>query len=537
MIREAFLTMQRVLKLWHKALYHRWKLIDGSAVLVVTLLALFYAYEVDVFRSPGASAMAQTAELDEMLLVAALFCGGMVAFALRRLSEAKREAARRLEAEREARTLAMHDALTGLPNRRQFDEALQVAAASPPRAGASHALLMMDLNGFKRINDLYGHQAGDDVLVQIAGRLNRVLREGDFLARLGGDEFAIVARHISDPEAATGIAKRIMEAMEPAISSAGSDHLLGVAIGVSLTPQDGNLPRDLIRKADFALYRAKEEKQRTRSAMQFFEPTMDRLISERDQLERELRAAVPTGAIRPFYQPLVSLHGGDITGFEALARWTSPKLGPIPPQRFIAVAEDSGMIGQITEMLLEQACADAAGWPGHVGLAFNVSGAVLQDDTFGLKVVQALARSGLSPTRLELEITESALVRDLEAARRVLGQLRELGVRIALDDFGTGYSSLYHLRAFKPDKIKIDRSFIDGMIGDPDNAAIVQALIGLGTGLGATVTAEGVETAEQETLLRRQGCEQGQGFLFSHALDAASALELLNEGAGQKRSA
>jgi EAL domain-containing protein (putative c-di-GMP-specific phosphodiesterase class I) len=231
--------------------------------------------------------------------------------------------------------------------------------------------------------------------------------------------------------------------------------------------------------------------------------------------------------IRPFYQPVIDLETGEITAFEALARWRSPKLGPVEPARFISVAEDAGLIGKLTEALLETACADAVLWPECVTLAFNISGAILHDKFFGLRVLQILARTGLTPARLELEITESALVRDLDAARTMLGELRKTGVRIALDDFGTGYSSLYHLRTFKPDKIKIDRSFVSGMEDDADNAAIVRALIGLGSGLGATITAEGVETTAQHDLLRDQGCDQVQGFLFSRAVDAKAALRLL----------
>jgi diguanylate cyclase (GGDEF)-like protein len=527
MVRKVIAMAARTAAVWARMVRHRWKLVDGTAVLLVMMLAGFLAFEVDLIVHPGVDAAERRLEFDELVIVAAVFCIGLVIFALRRLAEAKRETARRILAEREARTLALHDALTGLPNRRQFEEALRVAVDSPPRSGASHALLMLDLNGFKRINDVYGHQVGDEVLIQIGGRLNRAVRDGDLVARLGGDEFAVLALHVGGAEAATGLARRVMEVLEPAAATAAGEHPVGTAIGIALFPQDGLIPEELVRKADIALYRAKEEKHRAPSAMHFFEAGMDGLARERDQLERELREAVTVRAIRPYFHPLVSLEGGAITGFEAVPRWVSPTLGPIPPERLIAVAEDCGLIGPISTLLLEQACAAAALWPPHVSLAFNVSGAMLQEASFGLIVVQLLARSGLAPERLELEITESALVRDLEAARTLLGALRRIGVRIALDDFGTGYSSLYHLRAFKPDKIKIDRSFVDGMADDPDNAAIVQALIGLGSGLGAIITAEGVETAEQEAFLRRQGCDQGQGRLFSHAVDAAEAATLL----------
>ncbi|MEH3040362.1 MAG: EAL domain-containing protein [Sphingomonas paucimobilis] len=514
--------------LWAKVVRNRLKLLDGSAVLLVTCLIAFYCFEIDIFRSDGENAATKTLTLEEVMVVAAVFCAGVTIFALRRLSEAKNEARARIAAEREARNLAMHDALTGLPNRRSFDAAVAVAIQSPPRAGSSHVLCLMDLNGFKRVNDLYGHQAGDEALIQISGRLAKAVRDGDVVARLGGDEFAVLAMHTLGVEAATGLASRVMEALNAPVHALGSEHQLGIAIGITLVPDDGTSADELLRKADVALYRAKEEKQHARSSARFFETAMDAQSRERDQLERELRVAIASQAIKPFYQPLIALDGNTVTGFEALARWTSPALGMVSPERFIAVAEDAGLIRELTMQLLQEACSDAASWPPEVTLAFNVSGIVLQDTTFGLAVLQILARTGLPPQRLELELTESALVRDLEAARQALDTLREIGVRIALDDFGTGYSSLYHLRAFKPDKIKIDRSFIDGMEHDPDNAAIVKALIGLGSGLGATITAEGVETVEQRALLRSQGCDQGQGYLFSQAVAAADASAMVN---------
>jgi len=516
-----------------KVVRHRLKLLDGSAVLIITCLAAFYCLEVDIFESDRADVAVNMIPLEEVMAIAAIFCAGLTIFALRRLSEARREARARIAAEREARNLAMHDALTGLPNRRSFDDALAVAIQSPPRTSGSHVLILMDLNGFKRVNDLYGHQAGDEVLIQVGGRLAKVVRDGDMVARLGGDEFAVLAMHTSGVESATGLAARIIDALASPLVAAGSQHHIGVAIGIALITEDGTCADELLRKADVALYRAKEEKNRLPSAMRFFELTMDAQAEERDQLERELRAAIADRAIRPFYQPLIALECNAVTGFEALARWTSPVLGVVSPERFIAVAEDAGLIRELTMILLEEACIDAASWPGDITLAFNISGAVLQDPMFGLAVLQVLARTRLRPERLELEITESALVRDLEAARRALDTLRTVGVRIALDDFGTGYSSLYHLRAFKPDKIKIDRSFIEGMEHDADSAAIVRALIGLGSGLGAKITAEGVETIEQHALLQSQGCDQGQGYLFSHAVDAADALEMVGMTNGE----
>lgn len=513
--------------LWARLVRHRMRLLDGWAVILLTCLAGFYCFEVDVFASDEATSAVKTVTLEEVMIIAAIFCAGSTIFAIRRLKEARRETNRRIAAEREARTLALHDALTGLPNRRNFDEALQVAIASPARSGGSHVLLLMDLNGFKRINDLYGHQVGDEVLVQVGGRLGRAVRDGDLVARLGGDEFAVLALHTSGVESATSLSARIMDAVSQPISTGESRHDVGIAIGVALIPDDGDSADTLLRKADVALYRAKEEKQRSLSAVRFFETAMDAQAEERDQLERELRQAIRDERIHPFYQPLIALDGSGIVGFEALARWTSPQLGEVPPERFIAVAEDAGLIRELTVLLLREACTDAVGWPPNITLAFNVSGAALQDPLFGLGIMKILTETAFPAQRLELEITESALVRDLEAARTALDIVRGIGVRIALDDFGTGYSSLYHLRAFKPDKIKIDRSFVDGMEHDVDNAAIVKALIGLGSGLGAKVTAEGVETQAQRVLLEAQGCDQGQGYLFSKAVDAEHVTAML----------
>jgi predicted signal transduction protein with EAL and GGDEF domain len=368
----------------------------------------------------------------------------------------------------------------------------------------------------------------------VASRLSRAVRSGDMVARLGGDEFAVLATQLSGPEAATGLALRIIEELKAPVRAGGRDHIVGSAIGIALSPQDGADPAELLRKADIALYRAKGQ---GRSAMRFFEPEMDAHVRERDHMERELRTAVEAGTITPHYQPLVDLKTGKVQAFEALARWTHVEMGAIEPARFIPLAEDCGLIGPLTDTLLAHACADAAQWPAHVKLAFNISPVMLHDPGFALRIMGVLGRAGLPPRRLELEITESALVRDMDAAQTALGALRELGVSIALDDFGTGYSSLYHLRNFKLDKIKIDRSFVDAMATDPESAAIVRALVGLGAGLGLAVTAEGVETEEQRHMLTGQGCVQGQGFLYSEAMTADDATALLASRKQKRRAA
>ena len=495
---------------------------------LVTLLALYYAYEVDIFeQSPGGGDLrAYRLEVDELLIVSALFCGGLVWFAMRRWAESHREISRRREVEHEIRILAFQDPLTALPNRRRFFDALRAACEAPPRAGASHAILSLDLNGFKRINDIYGHGVGDEVLARVGARLASAVREGDLVARLGGDEFAILSLQLS-AEAATGLAHRIMEQMRAPVKVGNVDHALGVGIGMALMPQDGHVPADLLRKADVALYRAK--KAGTSSAC-FFEPVMDQAMQERDSLERELRVAVETHQFRPYFQPLVSLPGGALRGFEALARWVGRDDTILGPERFIPIAEDMGLIGQLSDSLLHDACIAAAQWPDHLILAFNVSPLLLRDKTFASRVLSILARTGLPGRRLELEITESALVRDMDAARETLGGLHDAGIRIALDDFGTGYSSLYHLRNFPIDRLKIDRSFVESMVNSRQSAAIVHALVGLGKGLGIDVTAEGVENSAQQQMLIEQGCTEVQGHLFGRALAEDELDTLIAQG-------
>ncbi|MGT2504746.1 putative bifunctional diguanylate cyclase/phosphodiesterase (plasmid) [Bradyrhizobium guangxiense] len=291
-----------------------------------------------------------------------------------------------------------------------------------------------------------------------------------------------------------------------------------------------------MRRADIALYRAKS----SHSDFRFFEASMDDQVRERAMIETELRLGIANGDIQPYYQPTVDLETGTIIGFEVLARWTHKFLGEVPPGRFIPVAEDCGLICELGDHLLATACRDAYKWPNDMTLSFNVSPVQLRTSTFGLRVLAILGETGFPPNRLEIEITENTLVSDLNTAKTALGLLREVGVRIALDDFGTGYSSLYHLRNFKIDRIKVDRSFVENMGGESASAAIVQALLGLGHGLGVQVTAEGIENAEQRRALISAGCDQGQGFLFSAAIPAAEAQALCEKdfsSFGKMRSA
>ena len=461
---------------------------------------------------------------DEALALTVLLSTGLLIILARVMIAQRREVRRRIEAEQQARELAHQDVLTGLANRRQFDEKLNAAIAAPPRAGSAHAVLMLDLNGFKKVNDVYGHSAGDELLVKVAGCIVEAVRDADVVARIGGDEFAVLGTQLIGPDDAANIALRIIKAFDAPILAGNAVHHIGVGIGIALFPQDGVTSEELLRRADIALYRAKAE---LRSTLCFFEEEMDVAVRARDLLQRDLEGAIQSGTIVPFYQPIVDLRTNEIIEFEALARWTHPTLGEVPPVRFIPIAEDCGLIGALTNHLLRRACTDALQWPSHISLSFNVSPVQLKDRTLGLRVLSILDQTGFPPARLELELTESALVRDLVAAQDVLAVLRSAGVRIALDDFGTGYSSLYHLRNFKVDKIKIDRSFIANMQTEPESAALVRALLGLGHGLGLSVTAEGIEERHQSVALLSAGCELGQGFLFGRAVSAEEALTLL----------
>ncbi|MDB5622597.1 MAG: hypothetical protein JWR39_1160 [Devosia sp.] len=503
-------------QLWNFIVRNRVTISELTLIAAVVAVAGFLMLEYDVFRDEHAGKALKLIQLDELLILGALLTVGLLVFCWDRIRTIRKEVARREKSEHAYRVLASQDPLTGLPNRRQFKEALDFAVAAPPGGQRVHAVLMLDLNGFKQINDVYGHNVGDELLTIFAQRLLRAARQGDLVVRLGGDEFALVLQQLAGPEEAASVALRIIDVVKEPVAIAGTQHDTRVGIGICIFPFEGTSPDEIVRRADVALYRAKGERV---SAMRFFDAEMDRLVHERALLERELRAALAAGAINPHFQPLSDLKSGGVIGFESLARWTSPQLGAIAPERFLPVAEEAGLLGELTDQLFLKSCTAAMTWPNHTTLAFNISPSQLRDEQLALRLTTIMVQTGFTPSRLEIEITESALVQDLQAAQCILGSLRDIGVRIALDDFGTGYSSLYHLRNFKVDKIKIDRSFVADM-GSAESGQIVKALVGLGHGLGITVTAEGVENAEQARRLEAEGCEQGQGFLFGTAVSA-----------------
>ena len=405
--------------------------------------------------------------------------------------------------------LAHHDALTELPNRAllcdSLDQALQHGTARV-------AVLSLDLDGFKGVNDRYGHPAGDALLVAVAQRLRALIEGGDQVARFGGDEFVILDATYTDQGAVEVLAQAIVRALSTPFPLAGDDVTVGVSIGIAFAPSDGESAATLIKNADAALYRAKGD---GRGAYRFFAPEMDRRLQERHRLVHDLRSALAHAELLLHYQPYVSAETGEVSGCEALLRWQHPERGMIAPAEFIPLAEQSGLIVPIGVWILEEACRAAVLWPGDQRVSVNISPVQFRNRALPHTILTALTRAGLSPSRLEIEVTETVLIDDVEVALDTLRQIRALGVRVALDDFGTGYSSLSYLRSFPFDKVKIDRSFVQELTTRRDNQVIVQAIRDMARGLGMSVTAEGVETREQAERLRESGCEELQGYLYS----------------------
>jgi diguanylate cyclase (GGDEF)-like protein len=419
--------------------------------------------------------------------------------------------------------LAHYDALTDLPNRALFHEQLklELARIAP---GEQLAVLYIDIDEFKSVNDSLGHLIGDELLKSVAVSLRQFAGDTDFVARLGGDEFAIVQTAVKTRADVTDLVMRVFDAIREPYECLGHHVTTDASIGIALAPQHGVDLDQILKNADLAMYAAKAAGRRT---WRFFEPDMDARVKARRVLEMDLRQAIVDGAFEVYYQPCVSLSDDKITGCEALLRWQHPERGMISPAEFIPIAEETGLINQLGEWVLTAACAEAATWPDDIKLAVNVSPVQFRSGTLALKIVAALAASGLAAGRLELEITEAVLIRDDEAALEILHQLRAIGVRIALDDFGTGYSSLSYLQRFPFDKIKIDRCFVADIAEPNGSSSIVQAVVNIAAARHMTTTAEGVETRQQMELLRSLGCAEMQGYLFSPARGAAEIKQLL----------
>ena len=431
----------------------------------------------------------------------------------------------RQRAQEQIAHMARHDALTDLPNRVLLRERLEHELKRVKR-GECLAMLCLDLDHFKSVNDTLGHPIGDELLKLVADRLRGCTREPDTIARLGGDEFAIIMTQLQQPADAAVLAKRVRDAIIKPYQIDGHQIISDISIGISIAPIDGTEPDRLLKNADLALYGAKAE---GRGTYRFFEQEMDTRMKARRDLELDLRNALAQDEFEIYYQPLVNLQTNEISAFEALLRWKHPDRGLISPAEFIPIAEETGLIIPIGEWVLATACKEAVNWPDHVKVAVNLSPAQLKSRNVVKVVTEAIAASGMTASRLQLEITESILMQNTFATLATLHELRKLGVQIAMDDFGTGYSSLSYLRSFPFDKIKIDRSFIQDLANGAEPHAIVNAVAGLAKCLNMVSTAEGVETQQQFEALQAMGCTEMQGYLFSKARPAAEVGQFFAE--------
>jgi diguanylate cyclase (GGDEF)-like protein len=395
------------------------------------------------------------------------------------------------------------------------------------RSGEEFAILLLDLDRFKEVNDQFGHPAGDEFLIQVATRLRRCTREAEIVARIGGDEFAMIVTNLTKAEEALALAERIVAAFADPFLIEGREIVGAASIGIALAPRDGSTSNNLLKHVDVALYRAKKAGPGT---IQFFEASDDVSARERRALRHDLEGAIARDELFLVYQPFLDLRDNRVTGFEALLRWRHPVRGLVPPDEFIPIAEESGLIHSIGEWVIRRACATLSHWPADVRIAVNFSAVQFQNASILQTVVRALAEAGVSPGRLEIEMTESMLVSKYGPASSVLDSLLQLGITVALDDFGTGYSSLTYLRKLPFSRIKIDQSFVRDMLIQPDCAAIVKSVIGLAQDLRICVVAEGVETREQLDYLRQTNCDEVQGYLIGRPVSSDQVLALLDQG-------
>ncbi len=448
------------------------------------------------------------------------------------VTEARRAAARITH-------MAHHDALTGLPNRLHVLESLEAALAEAPKRGDRPAIILIDLDRFKSINDTLGHVAGDHLLSEVARCLENIISDEMTAGRLGGDEFAIVVPAVESRDELEQMCLALIGALHGPFHYHDQRLVVGASIGVAIGPRDGDTVEELVRNADLALYKAKAG---AGNETCFYDPAMHELSEERRRIELALRDAPEAGQLSLNYQPLVNTQTGQIESFEALLRWNHPELGQVSPAKFIPIAEDTGMLGKIGEWVLRTACKEAANWPAHVGVAVNVSPRQVQDAGFLVTLMSALTQAGLEPRRLELEVTESVFLELTGKTQKMLQQIQSLGVKLAMDDFGTGYSSLGYLRRAEFDTLKIDQSFVQAVReDDPESTAIVRAVVALAGSLGMKTVAEGVQTEEQLAIVRELGCDKIQGYIFSRPVAAGTARAMLGAGltpdSGAERSA
>jgi diguanylate cyclase (GGDEF)-like protein len=480
------------------------------STVVLTLLLIAITFGTDPDTSVHLGSMATHGVLIGMI-IAALLTGVLTyrsSALMRELNGARSELLH----------ISQTDQLTGLPNRGVFNEQLDLSIKSARRNGDKCAVLFIDLDRFKIINDTWGHAAGDALLIEVAERIRGSVRESDVIARVGGDEFVVILNEVSHRDQAALIARQILSAVRRTIFLGGHENQTTASVGIAMFPSDGSDVETLTKNADMAMYRAKEH---GKNGFRFFEEKMDAAVAARNRLGQELCSALTAGQFEVHYQPIVSIETSRTVSMEALVRWRHPEHGLMSPDKFIPLAEETGLIDRLGEMVLRQACLDAVKWPPDVRVAVNVSPVQFRNSGLARRVADILAETRLPAKRLELEITESVLLQRSDENIRILHELRDTGLSIALDDFGTGYSSLSYLRIFPFDKIKVDRSFVSEMSRMDVCAAIVCAIANLGRTLDIVTTAEGVETKEQLELLRAAGCTQAQGYLFGRPCPVA----------------
>jgi diguanylate cyclase (GGDEF)-like protein len=464
---------------------------------------------------------------DQAMVTALLLNIALILLIWRRTSALSDEVDVYRQAEVRAQHLAITDPLTNLFNRRAIKEKTTELSARAARRGKSIAFLMLDLDGFKKINDLYGHDSGDILLREVADRMREVVPPSSIIARLGGDEFGIcVVFEPEYPETIDRIAEDLVEAISRPIHIADSEQTVTASIGIARPEYDCDSIDMLIRRADIALYAAKKN---GRNGYSWFENGMEVELRSRNSLEGDIRAAIPNNEFVPYFEQQIDLATGELVGFEMLARWVSPVRGLISPDDFIPIAEETGMIGDLSMSIIRKAMVEAKTWDPKLTISVNISPVQLKDPWLAQKIVKLLVETGFPANRLEVEITESSLFKNLSLAQSIVGSLKNQGIQIALDDFGTGYSSLAHLRALPFDRIKIDRSFVSSMVENAESAAIVSAIAGLGASLDVPITAEGIEDESLIAKLSALGCTKGQGWHFGQPMTIEQVRALLGE--------
>ncbi|MEO1044718.1 MAG: EAL domain-containing protein [Pseudomonadota bacterium] len=453
---------------------------------------------------------------DQVLATAMLINIALIMFGWRRYNDLRVEMVHHREAEAEAKALAITDPLTNCLNRRSINERTADLIAEADKRSMSVAFLMLDLDHFKTINDIHGHEAGDTVLRTVANRLRTVIPPRALLSRLGGDEFAVAfVFDGNNRNAVERVAEDIIEEVARPIDGPAGELAISTSIGISAASHHEETAESLMRRADMAMYHSKKQ---GRNRFAWFATSMQTEIQTQNMIEKGLRQGIPAGEFLPFYEQQIDLETGRLVGFEVLARWQSPNLGLVSPEIFIPIAEECGLIGELSECIMRRALNDAKSWDSSLILSINISPLQLRDPWLAQKILKLLTETGYPPERLELEITESALFENITLAQSIIGSLKNQGVKIALDDFGTGYSSLSHLRALPFDRIKIDRSFVTTMDDNMESAAIVEAIAQLGQSLKLPITAEGAESADIVNRLRSLGCGKVQGYHYGKPL-------------------